>query len=51
MFNNIKVEEKVNMEIGYVRIYLGTQNSARQEVLMKELGVDKIYIDIVMVKS
>ena len=31
--------------IGYVRVSTVGQNTARQEVLMEELGVDKIYID------
>lgn len=34
-------EEKV----GYVRVSTKEQNPARQDVLMKELGVDKIFID------
>lgn len=33
------------MKIGYIRISAADQNSARQEVLMKELAVDKIFID------
>jgi DNA invertase Pin-like site-specific DNA recombinase len=31
--------------IGYIRVSTLEQNTIRQEVLMKELGVDKIYID------
>lgn len=31
--------------IGYVRVSTEGQNTARQEVLMKELGVEEIYID------
>jgi DNA invertase Pin-like site-specific DNA recombinase len=30
-------------KIGYVRVSTIDQNTARQEVLMKELGVEKIY--------
>ena len=33
------------MKIGYVRVSTKEQNTARQEELMKTLGVDKIYID------
>ena len=33
------------MKIGYVRTSTTDQNTARQEVLMEELGVDQVYID------
>src|SRR5680860_1645278 len=33
------------MKIGYVRVSTAEQNTARQEVLMADLGVDKIYLD------
>jgi len=33
------------MKIGYIRVSTDEQNTVRQEVLMKELGVDEIYID------
>ena len=33
------------MKIGYIRISTVDQNTARQEVLMRELGVDQVYID------
>ena len=33
------------MKIGYIRISTADQNTARQEVLMKELGVEQVYID------
>lgn len=33
------------MKIGYVRVSTKEQNTARQEELMKALGVDKVYID------
>jgi len=33
------------MKFGYVRVSTIEQNTARQEVLMQELGVDKIFID------
>ena len=33
------------MKIGYVRVSTQEQNTIRQEVLMKSLGVDQLYID------
>lgn len=33
------------MKIGYIRVSTTDQNSARQEVLMAELGVEKVFID------
>lgn len=33
------------MKIGYIRVSTAEQNTARQEVLMQELGVDKVFID------
>lgn len=33
------------MKIGYVRVSSSLQNTARQEVLMRELGVEEIYLD------
>ena len=33
------------MQIGYIRVSSEEQNTIRQEVIMKELGVDEIYID------
>ena len=33
------------MKVGYVRVSTDEQNTIRQEVLMKDLQVDKIYID------
>ncbi len=33
------------MKVGYVRVSTEEQNTIRQEVLMKELGVEKIYIE------
>lgn len=33
------------MKIGYVRVSTATQNIARQDVLMKELGVEKVFVD------
>lgn len=39
------------MKIGYVRASTTDQNTARQEVLMKELGVEQVYIDRVSGKN
>lgn len=39
------------MKIGYIRISSTDQNSARQEVLMKELGVEQVYIDRISGKN
>jgi len=39
------------LKIGYVRTSTAEQNTARQEVLMKELGVDQVYIDRMSGKS
>lgn len=33
------------MRIGYIRISTTDQNTARQEVLMKELGAEQVFID------
>ena len=33
------------MNVGYVRVSTSEQNTARQEVLMQDLGVDKVFID------
>ena len=33
------------MKIGYIRVSTEEQNTARQEVLLRELGVDEIFID------
>lgn len=33
------------IKVGYVRVSTENQNTARQEVLMKELGVEKLFID------
>lgn len=39
------------MKVGYVRISTKEQNTARQDVLMKELGVEKVYTDRMSGKS
>ena len=39
------------MKIGYIRISTAEQNAERQEVLMRELGVDQVFIDRVSGKS
>lgn len=39
------------LKIGYIRISTAEQNTARQEVLMKELEVDNVFIDRMSGKS
>lgn len=39
------------MKVGYVRVSTEEQNTIRQELLMKELGVEKIYIEKISGKS
>ena len=39
------------MKIGYIRVSTTEQNTLRQELLMKELGVDEIYIEKISGKS
>lgn len=39
------------MKIGYIRVSTTEQNTIRQEVLMNELGVEKVFIDKVSGKN
>ena len=39
------------MKIGYIRISTADQSTARQEVLMKELGVENVFIDRISGKN
>ena len=39
------------MKVGYVRVSSKEQNTARQEVLMEQLGVDKVYLEKVSGKN
>lgn len=39
------------MKVGYIRVSTEEQNTARQEVLMGQLGVERIYIDKMSGKS
>lgn len=39
------------MKIGYIRVSTTDQNTARQEVLMAELGVEKVFIDRISGKN
>lgn len=39
------------MKIGYIRISTTDQNTARQELLMEQLGVDEVYIDRISGKN
>lgn len=44
-YTNLVRMEQIHMKVGYVRISTKEQNTARQDVLMEELGVEKIYTD------
>ena len=39
------------MKIGYIRVSTEEQNTARQEVLLRELGVDEAFVDKASGKS
>ena len=39
------------MKLGYVRVSTKEQNTARQEVLMEQLGVDVVYVDKISSKN
>lgn len=39
------------MRVGYVRVSTTEQNTARQEVLMEQLGVERVYIEKISGKS
>ena len=39
------------MKIGYVRVSTEEQNTARQEIMLRELGVDELFIDKASGKS
>ena len=39
------------MKIGYIRVSTEEQNTARQEVLLRELSVDEVFIDKASGKS
>lgn len=41
----------VIMKVGYVRVSTDGQNTARQDILMKELGVEKVFVDKVSGKN
>ena len=42
---NLQGKEVLYLKIGYIRISTTDQNTARQELLMEQLGVDEVYID------
>lgn len=39
------------MKVGYIRVSTEEQNTIRQEILMKDLGVERVYMDKASVKS
>ena len=41
----LEYREGDSLKIGYIRVSTQEQNTVRQEVLMKDLGVDELYID------
>lgn len=41
----------IEIKIGYIRVSTTDQNTARQEVLMAELGVEKVFIDRISGKN
>jgi len=49
--NPIETEEADSLKIGYIRVSTLEQNTIRQEVMMKDLGVDELYIDKASGKS
>lgn len=52
IYRRVKSEERIlHMKVGYVRVSTEGQNTARQEVLMDELGVEKIFVDKASGKS
>ena len=41
----VAINGVINLKIGYIRVSTEEQNTARQEVLLRELGVDEVFID------
>ena len=39
------------MKVGYVRVSTEEQNTARQEVIMRELGVERVFIEKISGKT
>lgn len=39
------------MKVGFIRVSTEDQNTIRQEILMKQLGVERVYIEIASGKS
>ncbi len=40
-----RIGEASEVKVGYIRVSTDEQNTVRQEILMRELGIDKIFID------
>jgi DNA invertase Pin-like site-specific DNA recombinase len=49
--NKLVVKEAGTMKVGYIRVSSREQNTARQEVLLKDLGVEKVFIEKVSGKA
>lgn len=45
------LKERYQMKVGYVRVSTEEQNEARQEVIMDQLGVERVFIDKISGKS
>ena len=46
VYHNYRYRERgKEMKIGYIRVSTKEQNTARQEVLLRELGVDEVFIE------
>lgn len=41
----LQYREVILLKIGYIRVSTEEQNTARQEVLLRDLGVDEVFID------
>jgi DNA invertase Pin-like site-specific DNA recombinase len=49
--NMLVVKEASTMKVGYIRVSSRDQNTARQEVLLKDLGAEKLFIEKVSGKA
>ena len=47
----VQIKDVRKIKIGYIRVSTTDQNTARQELLMTELGVEKVFIDRISGKN
>ena len=47
----VQIKDVIKIKIGYIRVSTTDQNTARQELLMTELGVEKVFIDRISGKN